>query len=66
MKVYICPKCGWIRVVSRRKNVECFKCGEPQMAQTKLTYEKVGHMSEKERREYAKTWLYIHGTKRMR
>jgi hypothetical protein len=34
------------------------------MAQTKLTYEKVGHMSEKERREYAKTWLYIHGTKK--
>ncbi len=27
MKVYICPKCGWIRTVSRRNEVECFKCG---------------------------------------
>ena len=24
MKVYICPKCGWIRTVSRRNEVECF------------------------------------------
>ncbi len=28
MKVYICPSCGWIRVVSRRKDVECYKCSE--------------------------------------
>ncbi|MCM1257802.1 MAG: DNA-directed RNA polymerase subunit M [Roseburia sp.] len=61
MKVYICPKCGWMRVVSRRKNVECFKCGEPQMAVTHLPYERVGQMSEKEREDYAKSWLYIHG-----
>ena len=27
MKVYICPNCGWLRTVSRRKEVECFKCG---------------------------------------
>ena len=26
MKVFICPECGWMRVVSRRKDVECFKC----------------------------------------
>ena len=63
MKVYICQNCGWIRVVSRRKNVECFKCGEKQMAVTKLPYKKVGHMSEEERKDYAKTWLYLHGTK---
>ena len=24
MKVYICPSCGWMRVVSRRKDVECY------------------------------------------
>ena len=55
MKVYICPSCGWIRVVSRRKQVECFKCGEEQMAETKLPYEKVGHMSEEERKDYARS-----------
>ena len=59
MKAYICPKCGWIRVVSRRKNVECFKCGEPHMVVTKLPYEKIGHMTEEERESYAKTWLYM-------
>ncbi len=61
MKVYICPHCGWMRVVSRRKNVECFKCGEPQMTMTRLSYEKVGQMSEQEREDYVKSWLYIHG-----
>lgn len=63
MKVYICPNCGWIRVVSRRKRVECFKCGESQMSETKLPYEKIGRMSEEERTDYARTWLYLHGTK---
>ena len=61
MKEYICPHCGWMRVVSRRKNVECFKCGEPQMTMTRLPYEKVGQMSEQEREDYVKSWLYIHG-----
>ncbi len=63
MKVYICPSCGWIRVVSRRKNVECFKCGEAQMAETKLPYEKAGHMTEEERKDYARSWLYLHNLK---
>ena len=61
MKVYICPHCGWMRVVSRRKNVECFKCGEPQMTITRQPDEKVGQMSEQEREDYVKSWLYIHG-----
>ncbi len=63
MKVYICPSCGWIRVVSRRKNVECFKCGEQEMAVTKLSHEKIGAMSEEERKNYARTWLYLHGAR---
>lgn len=63
MKVYICPNCGWIRVVSRRKNVECFKCGEEHMTVTKLPYEKAGQMSEEERKDYARMWLYLHGVK---
>ena len=61
MKVYICPHCGWMRVVSRKKNVEFFKCGDPQMTMTRLPYEKVGQMSEQEREDYVKSWLYIHG-----
>lgn len=60
IKVFICPKCGWLRAVSRRKSVECFKCGENEMVPVKLAYEKYAYMSEEERMDYAKSWLYIH------
>ena len=51
MKVYICPSCGWMRVVSRRKDVECYKCSE------------YTEMSEEERKDYSDGWLYIHQKK---
>ena len=60
MKVYICPKCGWIRTGSRRNEVECFKCGNEKMVLAKIPYEKYGKMSEKERKDYSESWLYIH------
>lgn len=60
MKVYICPNCGWLRAVSRRKDVECFKCGEKQMELTKMTYEKYAFLNEKERQDYSESWMYIH------
>ena len=59
MKVYICPKCGWIRTVSRRNEVECFKCGNEKMVLAKIPYEKYGKMSEKEReRLFGKLAVY--------
>ena len=60
MKVYICQECGWMRVVSRRKQVECYKCGQWQMASVKLDFLKYAEMSEEERKNYADGWLYIH------
>lgn len=60
MKVYICPQCGWIRTVSRRKKVECYKCGEPEMSQAKISYDEYSGMNEKERADYSVGWLYIH------
>ncbi len=63
MKIYICPDCGWIRMVSRRKEVECFKCGRSQMRLTNLEFGKYTNMSEKERQDYADAWLYIHRKK---
>ena len=60
MKVYICPECGWMRVVSRRKQVECYKCGQWQMTSVKLDFLKYTDMSEEERKNYAEGWLYIH------
>lgn len=50
-------------MVSRRKEVECFKCGRPQMCLTNLEFGKYTNMSEKERQDYADAWLYIHRKK---
>lgn len=50
-------------MVSRRKEVECFKCGRQQMRLTNLEFGKYTNMSEKERQDYADAWLYIHRKK---
>jgi len=60
MKVFICPECGWMRVVSRRKQVECFKCGQWQMMLSKIDFIQYTEMNEQERKDYAQGWLYIH------
>lgn len=63
MKLYICPECGWIRMVSRRKVVECHRCGCEDMRLTNLDMEKYAAMTEEEREGYSKAWLYIHKRK---
>ncbi len=60
MKVYICSACGWIRLVSRRKDVECHKCGQTQMRLTNIDLNKYTNMTEEERQGYSEAWLYIH------
>lgn len=60
MKIFICQDCGWLRVVSRRKDVECYKCGNMKMTPAKIDFEKYTSMSESERKDYAEGWLYIH------
>jgi hypothetical protein len=60
MRVYICPDCGWMRMVSRRKNVECYKCGVQDMTLAKVDFATYVSWSEKERQEYASAWMYIH------
>lgn len=64
MKVFICQDCGWMRVVSRRKQVECFKCGQAQMTMSKIDFLQYTEMSEQERKDYAQGWLYIHRRKK--
>lgn len=62
MKIYICPECGKFREVSRRRDVVCMRCqNEVPMELIKLTMEEYFDMSQEERDEYAKSWLYIHG-----
>ena len=53
MKVYICPSCGWMRVVSRRRDVECYKCNEKQMVLAKVDFSTFTAMSEEERKDYS-------------
>lgn len=59
MKVFICPECGSITTVSRRKEVECYRCGGAEMVPSKLTFAKYSEMDEQQRRDYAESWLYI-------
>ena len=63
MKVYICPKCGWLRLVSRRKDVECHRCGVDEMTLTNLEMARFTDMTEKQREDYSVAWLYIHSRK---
>lgn len=60
MRVYICPNCGWIRTVSRRKTVECFQCGEPDMSLARLSFLDYSEMDEEQRDNYVQSWLFIH------
>ena len=61
IKVYICPKCGWVRLASRRSTVECFQCSNDQMLPAKLDFVKYSNMSLQERQDYVDSWMYIHG-----
>lgn len=60
MRLFICPECGWMRTVSRRASVECFKCNGVMMQPVKLEYTQYVKMSEQERMDYADSWMYIH------
>jgi hypothetical protein len=50
-------------MVSRRKDVECHKCGYEQMRVSNLDLEKYTDMSEQERKDYSDAWMYIHSRK---
>ncbi|MBQ6844873.1 MAG: DNA-directed RNA polymerase subunit M [Agathobacter sp.] len=63
MKVFICPDCGWVRLVSRRSVVECHKCGNKQMKLCNLSMKEYTDMSEEERENYLKGWMYIQNRK---
>ncbi len=64
IRLFICPNCGWVRTVSRKSKVECFKCNGKQMIPSKLEYIKFVEMSEKERKDYVDSWMYIHKNKK--
>ncbi len=50
-------------MVSRRKVVECYRCGVAQMSLTNLTLKRYSDMDQKERDDYRDAWLYIHKRK---
>ena len=53
-----------MRTVSRRANVECFKCSNVEMVPVKLEYTKYVQMSGEERENYVESWMYIHSKKK--
>ena len=59
MKIFICPNCGRLTAVSRKKEVNCFKCGESPMERAKLTFEAYTEMDDRQRKDYSDSWLYI-------
>ena len=59
MKVFICPECGSITTVSRRKGISCHRCGGTEMIPSKLTFTQYTDMDEKQRKDYSDSWLYI-------
>lgn len=65
IKLFICPNCGWIRTVSRRAGVECFKCKGQQMNSLKLEYSRFVEMTSQERKDYVDSWMYIHKIKKI-
>ncbi|MBR2045666.1 MAG: DNA-directed RNA polymerase subunit M [Agathobacter sp.] len=64
VKVFICPECGDTRLASRRKVVECFGCGNEQMKPSNLTLKEFSNLSEEDRANYIKGWLYIQSRKK--
>ena len=60
MKIYICPGCGRMTAVSRKIEVACSHCKERPMERVKLTFESYTQMDDRQRKDYADSWLYIH------
>lgn len=55
LKIYICPKCFNIRMVSRKPDAICFHCGS-MLEQSGLDYGAYMNMTEIERSEYKESY----------
>lgn len=53
--VYVCPSCRAVRIVSRRKEVDCTECGG-RMELSDLTFLEWSEMTEEERAGYGARW----------
>ncbi len=62
MKIFICPGCGRMTAASRKKEVFCSRCNELPMERSRITFEKYAAMDDKQRIDYARSWMYIHAT----
>jgi len=57
--VYVCPFCKEVRIVSRRKDVNCLVC-EHEMTLSNLTFLEWTQMSESQRKAYGVLWSKRH------
>ena len=55
LKIYICPRCYNIRMVSKKTNAVCLHCNQ-QLKQCDISYEKYTTLDDGERKEYVSLW----------
>lgn len=60
--VYVCPFCKEVRIVSRRKEVNCLIC-DNEMILSDLTFLEWTKMSESQRKAYGALWSKKHNHK---
>ena len=61
--VYICPDCQEVRIVSRRKDVNCLECGK-EMILSELSFLEWSQMNTSQRKAYAVVWGKKYRTER--
>lgn len=55
LKIYICPSCHNIRMVSKKPNAICLHCNEV-LKECAISYDEYTKLSEEQRDIYKKKW----------
>ncbi|MBE5961375.1 MAG: DNA-directed RNA polymerase subunit M [Lachnospiraceae bacterium] len=59
LKIYICPHCFNIRMVSKKPNAVCLHCNQ-KLVECDIDYTKFTSMDEEERIKYRDRWRKTH------
>lgn len=55
LKIYICPNCYNVRMVSKKTNAVCLHCDQ-ELKACDISYDKYTKLDNEERQEYKMTW----------
>ncbi len=56
IRVFICPRCGSVRIVSKYRQADCLKCGVP-MEEMGIPYTRWVELEPREREQAAAAWM---------